>query len=111
MRKSLRVKEKLLTRHSHLKISKDRNSITSNEQQFDLWAEFLEKIEAEEDEPEVVLHAENEEDLPPPSLEEIKDCVKQLKKGKGTGPDDIPIEQFKCSEDACEEHWHTIAAV
>ena len=57
------------------------------------------------------MHAENEEDVPPPSLEEIKDCVKQLKKDKGTGPDDIPIEQFKCSEDACEELWHTISAV
>jgi len=43
---------------------KDGNAITSNEQQLDLWAEFLEKIEAEEDEPEVVLHAENEEELP-----------------------------------------------
>jgi hypothetical protein len=88
------------------------NLITDNEQQLELWAQFLEKkFAAQDGEPEVILHSDTEEDVPLPTFDEIKACVKQLKNGKGTGPDEIPIEQYKCSEKACEELWNIILSI
>ena len=85
------------------------NPITSNEHQLELWANFLDdKFAAQPGEPEVVLHSNNEEEVPPPSLDEVKACVKKLSNGKGTGPDEVPIEQYQSSEIACEELWQVI---
>ena len=78
--------------------------ITSTQQQLELWAQFLQnKFSAQPNEPEVVLHAEEEQEVEMPSLEEVESCVKKLKKGKAVGPDGIPVEQFHANDRACRE--------
>ena len=81
------------------------NPITSNEQQLEEWAKFLEvKFAARPNEPEVDLNNLNgEEDPPIISFEEVTNAVKCLKKNKACGPDGVPIEQYKSSEVACKE--------
>ena len=76
----------------------DGNLRTSTDQQLELWANFLEKkFAAQPGEPEIELHADSKEDVPPPTFDEVEACVKQLKTGKATGPDKLPIKQCKCS--------------
>ena len=63
------------------------NPITDTDQQLELWANFLEKkFSAGPEEPEVILHAEDEVVVPLPALEETAACVKKLNKGKAAGP-------------------------
>ena len=87
--------------------SKDTNGnlITSTEQQLELWAKFLEgKFVACVGEPNVDLQSRaGDEGVDEITLEEVKVCVSQLKSGKASGPDEIPVEQFKKSETACKE--------
>ena len=86
--------------------SKDKNGnlITSTEQQLELWAKFLEGNVACDGEPNVDLQSRaGEEEVDEITLEEVKVCVSQLKSGKASGPDEIPVEQFKKSETACKE--------
>lgn len=86
--------------------SKDEsgNLITTNEQQLELWAKFLEeKFAAQPGEPDVILHSASETEVPLPTFDEVKACVLKLSKGKGTGPDEVPIEQYQSSNLACEE--------
>ena len=86
--------------------------ITSTDQQLKLWANFLEnKFSAQANEPEVALQCEYEEEVPLPRLEEIDICVQQLTKGKATGPDNIPIEQYRYSERARVELRHVITTI
>ena len=86
--------------------------ITSNEQQLELWARFLEeKFRAQPGEPDIILHSDSELDVPPPTLDEVSACVKQLKKGKSTGPDEVPIEQYQSSQRACRELWEVILSI
>ena len=78
------------------------NIITTTEQQLELWAEFLEKkFASDPNEPNVILTSDEEEAVPPITLEETSACVKMLSKGKAAGPDEVPIEQFQQSESAC----------
>ena len=81
------------------------NPITSNEQQLEEWAKFLEvKFAARPNKPEVDLNNLNgEEDPPIISFEEVTNAVKCLKKNKACGPDGVPIEQYKSSEVACKD--------
>ena len=86
--------------------------ITSSEKQLELWANYLEKkFSAQPNEPHVQLHSINEEDEPLPSLEEVTACVNQLTKGKATGPDEVPIEQYQASQRACEELKNVIVSI
>ena len=83
------------------------NIIIDTEQQLELWAKFLEaKFAKGQEEPdEVNLRSDDEEPVPPLSLEETTACVRKLSKGKAAGPDDIPIEQYQFSESSiCELH-------
>ena len=80
------------------------NLITDTKQQLELWAKFIEnKFAAHPQEPEVILHSDDEAPVPPPSMEETIACVCKLSRGKASGPDDIPIEQYQLSSSACEE--------
>ena len=73
-------------------IDNQGNPITSNEQQLELWATFLEeKFRVQPDEPDIDL--DSEEDVPPPSFDEVCACIQQLKTATITGPDEVPVEQ------------------
>ena len=78
---------------------------TSIGQQLEPWATFLEQtFAARPGMTQTDLHDENEEAVPVPeiTLEEVKTGVALLKSRKATGPDSIPIEQFKNSKSACK---------
>ena len=79
--------------------------ITTTEQQHQVWADFLDnKFAAIPNDPEVDLS--DPPDEPPPAkftLDEMKECVKKLKSGKACGPDKVPIEQYKASDEATTE--------
>ena len=90
------------------------NEITSAEQQFKLWAEFLvNKFKSLPDEPTVNLNVDFDVDyqIADITLEEVKLCVKHLKSYKAPGPDTIPVEKFKYSNMACEELYSLIEKV
>ena len=64
---------------------------------------FLEnKFSARADEPIVVID-NTDDDTEIISLEEVKTCVGKMKSGKATGPDAIPVEQYKASPSAVSE--------
>ena len=84
--------------------------ITTTEQQHQLWADFLEqKFAAIPNDPEVDLSDIPGEPLPAKfTLEEMKECVKKLKTGKACGPDKVPVEQYKSSDEATTELFHLL---
>ena len=90
------------------------NFITTTEQQLKLWANFLEKkFGALPDEPEIEL-AEPPNQIastPTITLDEVKICVKHLKSGKATGPDLVPVEQYKASDDATFELFEVLKSI
>ena len=45
------------------------------------------------------------------TLEEVNACVKRLKTGKAPGPDAIPIEQYKNSDEACSELYYLLSTM
>ena len=69
------------------------------------------KFSAGPEEPEVILHADDEAPVPLPTLEETIACIKKLSKGKAAGPDGIPIEQYQSSQSATEELHKIIATI
>ena len=91
----------------------DGNPITCAEEQQEAWAKFLEKkFAARPDEPEVVLDQDPDERTPPDiTLEEVQICVKNLKSNKSSGPDAIPVEQYKSSETAVAELHQLLATI
>ena len=91
----------------------DGNPITCAEEQQEAWAKFLEKkFAARPDEPEVVLDQDPDEPTPPDiTLEEVQTCVKNLKSNKSSGPDSIPVEQYKSSETAVAELHQLLATI
>ena len=79
------------------------NRITNNEQQLNAWADFLEnKFSSRADEPEVDM-PDDQIDTPAIELDEVVACVTKLRSNKAAGPDCIPVEQYKASEDAVIE--------
>ena len=86
------------------------NTITTTEQQHELWADFLgKKFAALPEESEVDLSDPDDTSDPPTiTIEEVKECVKHLKSGKATGPDMVPVEQYKASNDATVELFHLL---
>ena len=80
--------------------------VTNTDQQLDAWAGFLEKKFARlpgEVDPVLPEADPDEVQVPTVSLDEVKACVKHMKCGKSTGPDTIPIEQFKASDSATKQ--------
>ena len=91
--------------HIQPAIDQEGSPITSTEQQQDEWANFLEKkFAARDGETEVNLQQTEDETLPPDiTLDEVKACVHKLKPNKSPGPDSIPVEQYKASDQATIE--------
>ena len=83
--------------------------IYNTEQQLDAWADFLDKKFARlpgETDPVLPEADPDEVRVPVISFNEVEASVKQMKCGKSTGPDTIPVEQFKAS-DAAKEQLHS----
>ena len=96
-------------------VDNNGNIITSTDEQLEAWAVFLEeKFSARSGEQTTNLEQEQDEEtneVPEPTRQEIESCIKTLKKGKATGPDDIPIEQYKASETATTELLYLIQSI
>ena len=54
------------------------------------------------------MNKNDEEEVEDVSLEEVKSAVKQLKCNTAPGADEIPVEQYKASDNVCEELLHLI---
>ena len=84
-------------------IDNNGNNITSSEQQLEEWAKFLEaKFSPRDDEP-AVDPTDIDVTARDITIVEVQECVKKLKHGKASGPDTIPVEQYKSSETALSE--------
>ena len=84
----------------HVRIIKDENGnvMANSELVLKRWKEYFEKLMNEEnnreprtEEPEVV-----NKDVNCVSREEVNNALKRMKKGKAAGPDELPIEVWKC---------------
>ena len=84
----------------HARIIKDENGnvMVNSEAMLKRWKEYFEKLMNEEnnreprtEEPEVV-----NEEVNCVSRKDVKNTVRRMKKGKAVGPDELPVEVWKC---------------
>ena len=84
----------------HVRVIKDENGnvMINSEAVLKRWKEYFEKMMNEEnnrelrtEEPEVV-----NEDIKCVSREEVKNALRRMKKSKAVGPDELPVEVWKC---------------
>ena len=84
----------------HVRVIKDKNGnvMVNSEAVLITWKEYFEKLMNEEnnrdprtEEPEVV-----NEEVNCVSREKVKNAVRRIKKGKAVGPDELPVEIWKC---------------
>ncbi|KAI5611034.1 hypothetical protein C0J50_11940, partial [Silurus asotus] len=76
----------------------DGNVLTSEETVLRRWREYFEQLMNEENERErrlvdVELVMQEEDRI---SKEEVRAAIKRIKSGKSVGPDDIPVEAWRC---------------
>ena len=84
----------------HVRVIKDENGnvMVNSEAVLKRWKEYFEKLMNEEnnrdprtEEAEVV-----NEEVNCVSREEVKNALRRMKKGKAVGPDELPVEVWKC---------------
>ena len=84
----------------HVRVIKDENGniMVNSEAVLKRWKEYFEKLMNKEnnkepwtEEPEVVNKEVN-----CVSREEVKNALRRMKKGKAVGPDELPVEVWKC---------------
>ena len=84
----------------HMRVIKDENSnvMVNSEAVLKRWKEYFEKLMNEEnnrkprtEEAEVV-----KEEVNCVSREEVKNALRRMKKGKAVGPNELPVEIWKC---------------
>ena len=84
----------------HMRVIKDENGnvMVNSEAVLKRWKEYFEKLINEENnkeprtkEPEMV-----NEEVNCVSREEVKNALRRMKKGKAVGPDELPVEVWKC---------------
>ena len=84
----------------HVRVIKDENGnvMVNSEAVLKRWKEYFEKLMNEEnnrdprtEEAEVV-----KEEVNCVSREEVKNALRRMKKGKAVGPDELPVEVWKC---------------
>ena len=84
----------------HVRVIKDENGnvMVNSEAMLKRWKEYFEKLMNEEnnrdprtEETEVV-----NEEVNCVSREEVKNALRRMKKGKAVGPDELPVEVWKC---------------
>ena len=84
----------------HVRVIKDKNSnvMVNLEAVLKRWKEYFEKLMNEENnrEPKTEEAEVVNEEISYVSREEIKNAVRRMKKGKAVGPDELPVEVWKC---------------
>ena len=84
----------------HVRVIKDRNEnvLTSEERVRERWKEYFEELMNEENDRERRVEGIEivEQDIARISKDEVRKALNRMKKGKAVGPDDIPVEVWKC---------------
>ncbi|KAK3544563.1 hypothetical protein QTP86_016937, partial [Hemibagrus guttatus] len=88
-------------------VIKDRDGrvLTSEESVQRIWKEYFEELMNEENEREKRVEGVNsvEQKVDKIRKDEVRKALKRMKSGKAVGPDDIPVEVWKCLGEAGEE--------
>ena len=84
----------------HVRVIKDENGnvMVNSEAVLKRWKEYFEKLMNEENnrEPKIEEVEVVNEEVICVSREEVKNAVRRMKKGKAVGPDELPLEVWKC---------------
>ncbi|KAK3574312.1 hypothetical protein QTP86_004345 [Hemibagrus guttatus] len=90
-----------------VRVIKDRDGrvLTSEESVQRRWKEYFEKLMNEENEREKRVEGLNsvEQKVDKIRKDEVRKALKRMKSGKAVGPDDIPVEVWKCLGEAAVE--------
>ncbi|KAK3572919.1 hypothetical protein QTP86_010566 [Hemibagrus guttatus] len=90
-----------------LRVIKDRDGrvLTSEESVQRRWKEYFEELMNEENEREKRVEGVNsvEQKVDKIRKDEVRKALKRMKSGKAVGPDDIPVEVWKCLGEAAVE--------
>ncbi|KAK3546774.1 hypothetical protein QTP86_001526 [Hemibagrus guttatus] len=90
-----------------VKVIKDRDGrvLTSEESVQRRWKEYFEELMNEENEREKRVEGVNsvEQEVDKIRKDEVRKALKRMKSGKAFGPDDIPVEVWKCLGEAAVE--------
>ncbi|KAK3509779.1 hypothetical protein QTP70_010523 [Hemibagrus guttatus] len=90
-----------------VRVIKDRDGrvLTSEESVQRRWKEYFEELMNEEDEREKRVEGVNsvEQEVDKIRKDEVRKALKRMKSGKAVGPDDIPVEVWKCLGEAAVE--------
>ena len=84
----------------HVRVIKDENDnvMVNSEAVLKRWKEYFEKLMNEENnrEPRTEETEVVNEEVNCVSKEEVKNALRRMKKGKAVGPDELPVEVWKC---------------
>ena len=84
----------------HVRVIKNENGnvVVNSEAVLKRWKEYFEKLMNEENnrEPRTEETEVVKEEVNCVSREEVKNALRRMKKGKAIGPDELPIEVWKC---------------
>ncbi|KAK3513292.1 hypothetical protein QTP70_009791 [Hemibagrus guttatus] len=90
-----------------VRVIKDRDGrvLTSEESVHRRWKEYFEELMNEENERERRVEGVNsvEQKVDKIRKDEVRKALKRIKSGKAVGPDDIPVEVWKCLGEAAVE--------
>ncbi|KAK3507722.1 hypothetical protein QTP70_034827, partial [Hemibagrus guttatus] len=90
-----------------VRVIKDRDGrvLTSEESEQRRWKEYFEDLMNEENEREKRVEGVNsvEQKVDKIRKDEVRKALKRMKSGKAVGPDDIPVEVWKCLGEAAVE--------
>ncbi|KAK3517159.1 hypothetical protein QTP86_003882 [Hemibagrus guttatus] len=95
-----------------VRVIKDRDGrvLTSEESVQRRWKEYFEELMNEENEREKRVEGVNsvEQKVDKIRKDEVRKALKRMKSGKAVGPDDIPVEVWKCLGEAAVEFLATL---
>ncbi|KAK3569417.1 hypothetical protein QTP86_029325 [Hemibagrus guttatus] len=95
-----------------VRVIKDRDGrvLTSEESVQRRWKEYFEELMNEENEREKRVEEVNsvEQKVDKIRKDEVRKALKRMKSGKAVGPDDIPVEVWKCLGEAAVEFLTTL---
>ncbi|KAK3521622.1 hypothetical protein QTP70_014726, partial [Hemibagrus guttatus] len=90
-----------------VRVIKDRDGrvLTSEESVQRRWKEYFEELMNEENEREKGVEVVNsvEQEVDKIRKDEVRKALKRMKSGKAVGPDDVPVEVWKCLGEAAVE--------
>ncbi|KAK3531083.1 hypothetical protein QTP70_010367 [Hemibagrus guttatus] len=93
-----------------VRVIKDRDGrvLTSEESVQRRWKEYFEELMNEENEREKRVEGVNsvEQKVDKIRKDEVRKALKRMKSGKAVGPDDIPVEVWKCLGEAAVEFFN-----